>query len=279
MPLLSDDQIKALRKYGRRLEKKWSRRGDRFEAFVRQSLGIKKLSTAHETWNARGEDLASVEARIHDGAPPEHLHDRATGYVKQMFKLFPWAEAHGRTSVVEVGPGVGYIMQAFMEHTGVAKVTGLDIAEGMIAHGKRRVMRDGLSAAAYDFVHYDGLRFPFADSSIDVFYSVAAIQHVPKPLAYNIFLEMMRCMKPGGIAMVQVLGWAHLKEQPESFADEVRKQMGQVEGHWHHFYSREELEFILGDGLQAPYFHVREISGSLWAAWCKDIKAFNPRMG
>src|SRR6185436_4682690 len=95
--------------------------------------------------DAAGETLESVEARIHDGAPLDRLHDRARGYARQVLKTAPWLSVKRGDTIVEVGPGVGYIMQAVAEQCGAAVITGLDVAAGMIAHAQARLRRDKLS--------------------------------------------------------------------------------------------------------------------------------------
>ncbi len=217
--------------------------------------------------------LEEVERRIHDGVADDRLHERAQRYVDQMFMLYPWLAVPPEGVIVEVGPGVGYIMQAIADRVGAQKLIGLDVAAGMIRHACARVARDGLASSKYRFVAYNGVDFPFADHSVDFFYSVAAVQHIPKPFAYNLLLEMMRCLKPTGCAVVHLLSWEQLAHQQVSFSTEIRSQiLGEV-GHWHHFYDRTELERIMEYGLRAPYFHVREYGTSMWVAWGNDLRS------
>lgn len=231
------------------------------------------MSSAFTTWEAQNETLEEVERRIHDGVADDQLHKRAQGYVNEMFALFPWLTVPTDGVIVEVGPGVGYIMQAIVERTAIRRVIGLDVAAGMSRHARARVARDGLSQSTYEFIAYNGVDFPFADHTVDFFYSVAAIQHVPKPLAYNILQEMMRCLKPTGALVVHLLSWDQLPHQHEPFAVEIRRQIKGEPGHWHHFYDRTELEQIMEHGLHVPYFHVRERGTSIWVACCNDLRS------
>ena len=172
-------------------------------------------------------------------------------------------------AVVEVGAGVGYIMQAFAARTEVSKVVGLDVSAGMIAHARQRIARDGLPAERFEFRHYDGVKFPFNSASIDIFYSAAAIQHVPKPFAYNIFREMNRCLKPTGCAVVHLLSWDELALGHEPFSDEIDRQIGGAHGHWHHCYDYVELDRLLRHGLRIRNYDIRE-AGGIWLAWGGD---------
>ena len=77
-------------------------------------FGAKRLHVAFEIWNDKRESLESVEARIHDGVPIDRLHDRAHGYLNTIYTLFPYAAPKSSDVAMEIGPGVGYIMQAVM---------------------------------------------------------------------------------------------------------------------------------------------------------------------
>ena len=227
------------------------------------------MHEAFRTWDAAGEPLESVEARIHDGVPRQQLHGRARGYARRLLGLAPWLRVRRDDLVVEVGPGVGYVMQAFAEQSAVAAVTGLDVAPAMIGHARARLERDGLPVDRFPFQLYDGVTFPWPDDTVDVFYSVAAIQHIPKPFAYHVLMEMQRCLKPGGTALVHLLGWSMLATGHIDFRSEIRHQVTGTTTHWHHFYDREELEAVLGHGLGIREVRIEPDGGSLWVAWRK----------
>jgi len=227
------------------------------------------MQDAFKTWDAAGETLEAVEARIHDGVPREKLHERAAGYARRVLRAAPWLHVNRADTIVEVGPGVGYIMQAVAEQSGAAAITGLDVAPSMIAHAQARLQRDGLSPDRFRFQHYDGARFPWPDETVDLFYSVAAIQHIPKPHAYNVFLEMHRCLRRRGTSVVHLLSWDFVARHQFDFAAEIRRQVAGVHTHWHHFYDRTELETILQHVLKAATFRFDEEHGSIWMAWQK----------
>lgn len=230
------------------------------------------MHDAFKVWNLADEPLEAVEARIHDGVPREKLLDRAAGYAVRISKAAPWLKVRPSDAafeVVEVGSGVGYVMQAFAEQTGIDHVTGLDVAPTMVAQAKARLARDGLSPQRFRFQVYDGVTFPWGDGTIDLFYSVAAIQHIPKPYAYNVLLEMQRCLKPGGTAVVQLLTWDILARHHTGFAEEIKNQIRGTTTHWHHFYDHIELEAILVHGLHASEHNLPTEDVSIWAAWRK----------
>jgi len=227
------------------------------------------MHDAFKVWDIRGESLESVEARIHDGVPAERLHDRAAGMAERVRRIPTWLTLDPQKTVVEVGPGVGYIMQAMVNQTGLARITGLDVAPTMNEQARARVARDGLSAECFRFTTYDGVNFPWKDGEVDLFYSVAAIQHIPKPFAYNVLLEMNRCLRPGGTAVVQLLTWDILARDPSYFAQEIRNQIQGKTVHWHHFYERAELEALARWALSAADYRIYVEDVSIWLAWKK----------
>jgi ubiquinone/menaquinone biosynthesis C-methylase UbiE len=206
------------------------------------------LVAAARTWNSRDETLESVNRRIHDGTPLGNLTQRASGYVAGIFNLFNYAVLKDDASVMEIGSGTGYIMEALdtfakYHRIRLRQIIGLDIAEHMIEKAKLRLG----SRPRFSFIHYDGINVPLPDKSLDMICSVAALQHVPKPYVYNLFFEIYRLLKNDGYAVIQLLGFKMLPTQAQriSWQEEVRKQIYRIEGHWHHFYSAEELVMVL----------------------------------
>ncbi len=230
------------------------------------------MHPAFETWNIAEESLESVENRIHDGVPREALKDRAAGYINTFARLFPWAMPKPGAHIMEVGSGLAYIMQAAAARFAPERIVGLDVAAGMIDKAKQRLARDGAREARFEFSVYDGITIPFDDSSFDFVYSVAAIQHIPKPYAYNLFLEINRILKPAGFAALHTLCFSLLPSHTRMFPfkEEVLRQIRNEVGHWHFFYSKQELLHVLSAGVQVGWVSVHEELGSLWTTFSKD---------
>lgn len=184
------------------------------------------LAAAAKVWNDPGESLDSVIHRIHDGVPSELLADRAKAYVDHIFGLFPYARPKDGASIMEIGSGVGYIMEAMekgVRARGITanKIVGLDIAEHMITRAETRLHRNPI----FSFVHYDGIDVPLPDHSLDLIFSVASLQHVPKPYVFNLFFEIFRLLTHDGYAVIHLLGFKHLRSAPEERArwrEEIR---------------------------------------------------------
>jgi ubiquinone/menaquinone biosynthesis C-methylase UbiE len=238
-----------------------------------------ELLAAAATWNNPDESLESVNARIHDGVPLDRLSERADRYVDDIFRLFPYIRLPQRPHCLEIGSGTGYIMKAVdkaLSGKGYlpASITGLDIAESMLARAKQ-CLGEG---PPFRFLHYDGVTVPLPDMSLDFIYSVAALQHVPKPFVYNLFFEIHRLLKATGFAAVQLLSFNHLpyQEQTLSWRNEIRQQILRATGHWHHFYSRAELEAVLKIGTGFLYVDIQEEISSIWACVHNESPVFPP---
>jgi ubiquinone/menaquinone biosynthesis C-methylase UbiE len=209
------------------------------------------LKAAAAVWNRTDESLEWVERRIHDNVPPEKLHERGDGYVRNIFSRFPYVKPQEGWRILEVGSGVGYIMQAMARRLEAEKIhnyeiAGLDIAENMLARARER-----LGSGPYEFIHYDGLHVPQPDASFDFIYSVASLQHVPKIYVYNLFFEMKRLLKPKGFAVLHLLPFHMLPHhiQVTPWREEIDWQLNNMtDRHWHHFYSQDELVYVLRDG-------------------------------
>lgn len=209
------------------------------------------LAAAAAAWNDPDEDVDSVSTRIHDGVPAEQFETRADRYIRNFFGRFPYVGLPPAPACLEIGSGLGYIMEALhrelvSRRNPPSAITGLDIAEHMLARAEKRIGGD----PTFRFLHYDGITVPLPDASLDLVYSVAALQHVPKPYAYNLFLEMHRLLKPDGFGLFTLLTFKGLAFQESIFPwrEEVRRQVHRERDHWHHFYSTEELDCVLRIG-------------------------------
>jgi SAM-dependent methyltransferase len=237
------------------------------------------LLAAAATWNNPDESLESVNARIHDGVPLDKLSERADRYVNDIFRLFPYIRLPQHPHCLEIGSGTGYIMKALdkvLSRKGYlpASIIGLDIAENMLTRA-RQCLGDRLP---FRFLHYDGVGVPLPNLSVDFICSMAALQHVPKPFVYNLFFEIHRLLTPTGFAAIHLLSFSQLPYQERTFSwrDEIRQQISRERGHWHHFYSRAELEAVLSIGTGFPHVDIQEEITSIWACVHKEARVSSP---
>jgi len=229
------------------------------------------VRSAARTWDDPTESLEATNARIHDGVPLDQLEQRADTYVASIFGRFARVDPAAAKSILEIGPGTGFIMEAvdrYLRERGLAAdtITGLDIAPNMLAKARERTG----GRPPFEFLRYDGIHVPIPDESVDLAYSVAALQHVPKLYVYHLFLELQRILKPGGYAVLHFLSFrlipSHIKLEP--WVTEIRRQLNNETGHWHHFYAAEELLYVLRDATGFSYVDIHD-GDSLWVCVSK----------
>jgi ubiquinone/menaquinone biosynthesis C-methylase UbiE len=219
---------------------------------------------AARTWDQE-RPIEETSNAIHDGAhSDEELRKRAKILVGDMlFGNFAQAVPERDASILEIGSGLGWIMQGVNEYLSQRSrpprsVVGLDIAPNMIEQAKRRLG----TAAPFGFLLYDGTRVPLPDSSLDLIYSVAALQHVPRPFVFNLFFEIQRLLKPRAFAVFHLLSTDCLPRQElqHPWRQEIANQIAGAVAHWHHFYTAKELRDVLSiTGF--PYIGVRDDGG------------------
>lgn len=210
------------------------------------------------------EDLDALNRRIHDGVPQEGLMDRARGYRDGIFNTYPSAGPPPTAKVLELGSGVGWIMEAVLERFPVQEIVGLDISENMIRRAQER-----FTDPRARFVHYDGFRVPFDDQYFDTIYSVAAMQHIEKHIAFLLFEELYRVLTPGGHAVIHLLAVDHIPGSTPNYHDECLHHVNNSPVHWHHYYSFDELFVLFSDVIGVDDFDLTYIDKSFWVHFSK----------
>jgi ubiquinone/menaquinone biosynthesis C-methylase UbiE len=240
----------------------------------RTPLAKRTMHPAFHTWDIQDESLESVENRIHDGVPRGNLRTRAGAYLDTFVRLFPWSLPKPGGTVLEIGSGLGYIMEAALQRLNPSRIVGLDVAANMIDKAKRRLARDRAEDPRIEFCHYDGVTIPYPDNSFDFVYSVATIQHIPKAYAYNLFFEINRILKPKAFAALHTPSYALLPahEKLAPLKEECMRQIRNETGHWHFFYSQQELLNILSVGVGVGWLSIQEQDRTLWTTFSKDTE-------
>ncbi|HLI23656.1 MAG TPA: methyltransferase domain-containing protein, partial [Acidimicrobiales bacterium] len=192
------------------------------------------------------ESLEAVNRRIHDGVPLDQLLQRGRSYCDRLFDPFPEAAPKPGDSVLELGSGVGWVMEAMLERFAIEEIVGLDISSNMISRAQER-----LSDARARFVLYDGLHIPFPNDHYPVIYSVAAIQHIEKHAAFLLFEELFRVLRPGGHGLIHLLSVDHIPGAVPTYHDECWNHVLNRPVHWHHYYAFDELMVLFSDVIGA----------------------------
>lgn len=117
-------------------------------------------------------------------------------------------ESTRRLRVLDVGTGTAQIpielysrVQDFGEKVEF-QVLGVDLAQHMLQLGQRNVIRAGF-ALQIRLEQIDAKDLPYADGSFDWVISNSIIHHIPVP--QQVFLEMARVVKRGGLLFVRDL--------------------------------------------------------------------------
>ena len=101
-------------------------------------------------------------------------------YITQKINFIP-------DSVLEIGPGSGFVLQKFKE-AGVKKVVALDILDNLFPETKKSGVEIVLTSAE------NMMEIP--DKSFELIVSWSALEHISNP--EQVFKECLRILKPGG---------------------------------------------------------------------------------
>ena len=109
------------------------------------------------------------------------------------------AAAERPKAILDIATGTGDLAIQLARGIEGARVTGVDLSEGMIEAGRRKVAEAGLQDRV-DLRNADALALPFADNSFDVItvaFGVRNFEHLDAGYA-----EMHRVLRPGGLLLV-----------------------------------------------------------------------------
>lgn len=103
--------------------------------------------------------------------------------------------------VLEIGCGTGRMTEYLARD--FKTVTGIDIAEEMVAQGEKRLAH----LPNVTLLATDGLHYPFSDNQFDFVFSFIVFQHMPnKETVRQNLKEVRRVLKSGQIAKIQIRG-------------------------------------------------------------------------
>lgn len=118
--------------------------------------------------------------------------------VKWRKKVIDLVSKTNPNSVLDIATGTGDLAISLAE-TSAKKIIGLDISEGMLAVGRKKIAAKGLSEKI-EMVQADSEALPFEDESFDaitVAFGVRNFEHLKKGLG-----EIFRVLKSGGLFVV-----------------------------------------------------------------------------
>lgn len=118
--------------------------------------------------------------------------------VKWRKKVIKLVEATNPVSVLDIATGTGDLAISLAK-TGASEIIGLDISEGMLSVGRKKIAAENLSEKI-KMVQADSEALPYEDDSFDaitVAFGVRNFENLEKGLA-----EIFRALKPNGIFVV-----------------------------------------------------------------------------
>lgn len=114
-------------------------------------------------------------------------------------KAVKMIKAHTPTTILDVATGTGDLAIKLARSLSINKITGIDLSEGMIEIGRRKVTEANLDNVI-SFTTGDCLNLPFDDNSFDcvtVAYGVRNFEHLDKG-----YQQMHRVLNNGGMLCV-----------------------------------------------------------------------------
>ncbi len=107
---------------------------------------------------------------------------------------------HGReiesARILDFGAGIGTSLPYFKKYLIRPCVTCLDVSKKSLDVGKARFPGEA------EFMHFDGSRLPFADSSFDIAFAACVFHHIDHRKHPSFLKEFHRILSPEGVALI-----------------------------------------------------------------------------
>ena len=121
-------------------------------------------------------------------------------------------------TVLEIGPGPGFIAIEIARLLPEVEVTGLDLSQTMIDLATDNAREQGVSDRVA-FQEGDASEMPFEEASFDFIISSGSLHHWQEP--HCIFDEVHRVLKPGCQALISDLRSDARKDEVQGFASQI----------------------------------------------------------
>jgi SAM-dependent methyltransferase len=146
----------------------------------------------------RAEELTSN--RIYDGYASHYGFDVDANMASRLKYDLALKYLKPDDEVLDVGCANGIHMRLLAR--GCQRITGIDISQPMLDVAREALEKDGITNASLELRSATDLRF--ADAGFDLVYSFSTLTLVPD--VNQALREIARVLKPGGIALLDVVG-------------------------------------------------------------------------
>jgi trans-aconitate methyltransferase len=127
-------------------------------------------------------------------------------------QLLDWLSIAPARVWLDVGCGTGALCERILKRAAPARITGVDSADGFLAHARAHV-----DDPRVEFLKGDAQALPIGDANVDVVISGLMLNFVPDKA--KAAAEMRRVTRPGGIVGLYVWDYAEGMEMMRHFWD------------------------------------------------------------
>jgi len=149
-----------------------------------------------------------------------------------------------KSHVLDLGCGAGIPVDRFLSKKGF-RVTGIDLAVGMLALARKNVPRAR-------FIRMDFSKMKFKPNKFDAAVSFYALIHLPREKHEAVYRRLHRVLKPGAVMLVNACGSVAWQG--------VQEYMG-VPMFWSHYGPKRTLRIIQSQGFEINWSSVLSIGG------------------
>ena len=161
-----------------------------------------------------------------------------------------------RLKVLDVACGTGPTLVALSKTLPRARLTGMDLSPWYLREARRQLV----DHPHVDFLASPAEDMPFQDGSFDVVTSTYLFHELPRDVRRQVFAEMARVLRPGGLLVVEDA--AQVSESAE-----VESILRLFPGDFHEPYFDDYLNDPLEDLAEAAGFSVDEV----WPAYMAKV--------
>jgi ubiquinone/menaquinone biosynthesis C-methylase UbiE len=178
-------------------------------------------------WDRCAKENARQHIAIHDWESEDRFHESGVRDIKKILSSRCIRIERG-ARILELGCGIGRLLKPLALERSDVELYGVDVSSEMIRQGKER-LRDFPNLHLREMNGKDLLLF--GNDFFDLVFSYITLQHVPRRYHENLFREVYRVLKQGGVFTFQM----------QFLANKNKKEPGQNDFRTIRSYSPDEL--------------------------------------